>query len=367
VTRTRRIRVVMRRLGLCLALAGVSPARLHAATAGTALVIGSDANTGQPGCEKMAGAVGTRLHELGFTVRLLRHPTVIALRGALDDFAADHQSRPPGATFIYLCAGAVSEGTRLFVLPLALQPDETLHPQTQGVVVQALLNALSGTGGTLYADLGLPKGGSPNGFVERVPDGLHLAVAVSAGGDPAVIGGRLADPEVRVDQDWPGMVSALQSTAGAASLTLLPLPTRPDAEVAAKTPVPAMPAPVPRDATASPPTIDGPPTPQGEPGATVEPSAAPTPTSPQPPTPVIAQTAPHPRELGPDAGHDASPAISRTARIQAALARRHIYSGSIDGQMGPGTVAAIRAFQGSLGDAPTGTLTGLEIVRLLNP
>jgi hypothetical protein len=35
--------------------------------------------------------------------------------------------------------------------------------------------------------------------------------------------------------------------------------------------------------------------------------------------------------------------------------------------MGPITVSAIRAFQEWLSDEPTGVLTGLEIVRLLNP
>jgi hypothetical protein len=368
--RARRIQVVMRRLCLCLALAGLSPARLHAATPGTALVIGSDANTGQPGCEKTASAVGTRLHGLGFTVQVLLHPTVIALRSALDDFAADQQSRPPGTTLIYACAGAVGEGSRLFVLPVDLQPDERPQPQTQGVVAQALLNALSGSGGTLYADLSLPKGRSPNGFVERVPEGLHLAVAVTAGGDPVVIGRRLADPKARVDEDWPGMVNALQSMAGAATLTLLPLPTPPAAEAAAETPPPVTPAPTPppRDAAAPPPTTDNPPAPLGEPAATVEPPAPPAPTPPLPPAPV-AQAAPHPRPRPPgtDAGHDASPPNDHTARIQTALARRHIYTGSIDGLTGPVTVAAIRSFQGSLGDEPTGVLTRLEIVRLLNP
>ncbi len=96
----------------------------------------------------------------------------------------------------------------------------------------------------------------------------------------------------------------------------------------------------------------------------------PTPTPPLPPAPApVARAAPHPhpRSLGPNTGHDAAPASGRTARIQAALARRHVYNGPINGLTGPGTVAAIRAFQGSLGDEPTGALTGLEIVRLLNP
>src|SRR5262249_33735856 len=139
VTRMRSIQIAMRRLGLCLAFAGLPSAGLHAATPGTALVIGSDANTDRPGCQKTAGAVGAQLRTLGFTVQALIHPTPIALRGALDNFAADQQSRPPGAALIYACAGAVDEGSRLFVLPVDLQPGERLHPQTQGVVVQALL------------------------------------------------------------------------------------------------------------------------------------------------------------------------------------------------------------------------------------
>jgi peptidoglycan hydrolase-like protein with peptidoglycan-binding domain len=35
--------------------------------------------------------------------------------------------------------------------------------------------------------------------------------------------------------------------------------------------------------------------------------------------------------------------------------------------MGPSTISAIRTFQQSLGSEPTGVLSRLDIVRLLNP
>jgi peptidoglycan hydrolase-like protein with peptidoglycan-binding domain len=58
---------------------------------------------------------------------------------------------------------------------------------------------------------------------------------------------------------------------------------------------------------------------------------------------------------------------SRTSRIQEALARRGFYHGPVDGVSSGRTASAIRAFQTSLGDSPTGGLTQLEVVKLLNP
>jgi peptidoglycan hydrolase-like protein with peptidoglycan-binding domain len=353
------IQTFMRRFGLCLALAGVLPARPHADTPGLALVIGSDANASPAACAQVASAVADRLRQLGVTVQLLLHPSVVELRGALDDMAADQATRSPGSTVIYACASAVDDGRRLFVVPSAQDRYEPLQPQTQGVVVQALLNALSGSNGTLYADLNLPKDSSPSPFVGRVTDGLHLALAVARGGNPAAIGRRLADQSVRIDQDWQQIANALQAGADPAAMTLLPISAPPTAAVGTSTPPSAAPPPAP----AAPPLPVAPMASSAPSDAiAVVPPAA----TPSAPLGSVERAAPLHTLPGRSADNDARPVIGRTARIQAALAHRHIYDGLIDGLMGPGTITAIRTFQGSLGDAPTGVLTGLEIVRLLN-
>jgi peptidoglycan hydrolase-like protein with peptidoglycan-binding domain len=59
-------------------------------------------------------------------------------------------------------------------------------------------------------------------------------------------------------------------------------------------------------------------------------------------------------------------ADDRIWRLQAALARRGFYRGPLDGLASPRTVQAIRGYQLSLRDPPSGVLTQIEIVRLLN-
>jgi peptidoglycan hydrolase-like protein with peptidoglycan-binding domain len=56
----------------------------------------------------------------------------------------------------------------------------------------------------------------------------------------------------------------------------------------------------------------------------------------------------------------------RTRRLQIALAHHGFYGGTLNGVADFRTVEAIRAFQASLGDRASGTLTQTEIVRLLN-
>ena len=52
--------------------------------------------------------------------------------------------------------------------------------------------------------------------------------------------------------------------------------------------------------------------------------------------------------------------------IQAALQRLSLYGGAIDGVFGPGTHAAIRAYQEQIGDEPTGILTRHQIIQLVH-
>ena len=74
----------------------------------------------------------------------------------------------------------------------------------------------------------------------------------------------------------------------------------------------------------------------------------------------------HPAPVTPS-NHTTEPhSDSRTSRIQEALARHGFYHGQIDGVASPRYTAAIRAFQTSLGDSPSGGLTQIEVVKLLN-
>jgi peptidoglycan hydrolase-like protein with peptidoglycan-binding domain len=74
----------------------------------------------------------------------------------------------------------------------------------------------------------------------------------------------------------------------------------------------------------------------------------------------------HPTPVAPSNHTPEAHADSRTSRIQEALARRGFYRGPTDGVASPRTKAAIRAFQTSLGDSPSGGLTRIEVVKLLN-
>jgi peptidoglycan hydrolase-like protein with peptidoglycan-binding domain len=56
----------------------------------------------------------------------------------------------------------------------------------------------------------------------------------------------------------------------------------------------------------------------------------------------------------------------RVRRLQAALTRHGFYHGPLDGIADSRTVQAILAYQISVGDPPSGTLTQTEIIRMLN-
>ncbi|MBX6322346.1 MAG: peptidoglycan-binding protein, partial [Rhodospirillaceae bacterium] len=52
-------------------------------------------------------------------------------------------------------------------------------------------------------------------------------------------------------------------------------------------------------------------------------------------------------------------------RIQSELQRLGYYDGSIDGDFGPGTRAAVRRYQEDIGEEATGQLTPAQAMRLL--
>lgn len=324
----------------------------HAAGFGQALLVADDRPNGGPGCAQTAQALAGRLQQLGLTVHSVVNPSAAGLRDVLDAFAdataIATADSPAGTNLIYICAPATAEQSRLFIMPsaegVASPPATTQDPQTQGVVLQALANALAGTGGTLYADLRVAA--DPAGQLVP-PDGLHLALNLDARSHPHLLGTVLSASGFPLDGDWTKIVAALGSTGDGLVMAPAPVPT---------------PAPV------------EPPTP---PSSVPQPPPSPPATTPAPVAAAVSASPPqHSRANEPTAKTEGRPAAlprpaytaskARTARIEAALARRGVYAGPIDGKHSQAVAEAVRSFQQQLGDPATGTLTAVQIIRLLN-
>ena len=228
-----------RRFRRCLALLLLAPAvlsapRAAAETTGTALVVGIDRyarKTDGTACSHAARGMRDRLREQGFTVKLLIDPPSVTLRKEIDGFAAQLGDASPGTVLAYACASAVATDARLFIMPSDTDLSGTVEPRTQGVVLQALFNALVSTGGTLFADLALPAG-TPTGdavraLQERLTAGLHLALALPDRGGAPAVGRSLASGAVRFDAGWSAVAPGMQAQPGLApggSAVFLPAP-----------------------------------------------------------------------------------------------------------------------------------------------
>ncbi len=340
-----------RRSFMALALAGIGQFGCGPAMAeppGLALVIGVDRDASQAGggvCGPAARGLRDRLSAQGLAVQAVLNPSAVAMRSAIDDFAAQVEKDRPGTALIYACGMAVSAADHLFLMPSDAGSDGRVDPARQGVVVQALLNALAGTGGTLYADLGLAApaaGETASEAGKRLPAGLHLALNLTERDGAARFGERLL-AGFQAGQGWDATAAMLQ--AG---------PAFPDGTVQTLlSPASAAASAAPASAEAAPPDADSDAAPRPDP-------AGPQPeTPPQPPAPARGAEAPR------AAGRSEPPGVSRIKRLQAALARSG-YAGPMDGRLNGPTVAAIRTFQRSLGDPETGVLTQTELVYLLN-
>jgi hypothetical protein len=405
---------------LCGGLAGGS-AGANAASTGIALVIGNDIYADRPqhtSCSQTAHDVRNRLRDAGFVTEELINARSTALRDALDALSTQLSGASSGTTLIYVCATAMVDHQRLFVLPSDVDLDQPVQLETSGVVMPALLNALAGTGGTVLADLETLHGQTLEStrtlLNNRLPPDLHLAVASGHGAGVGVLGQTITGRRIPLDQGWAVLAPALQAALpNAAAALVLPSPAsgepasppapaeatppaQPSAPAPAPMPAPApAPAPAPQPATTPPPISAPPPAsdaskPQAgttsagpdAAGAHAQPAPAATPV-PAPPSPDDA--APHPAD-GKDAA--ASPpaparpqrpkprrepgerpprASNRVARLQNALAAQGVYSGPTDGVLNDRTQTAIRTYQSHLGEAPTGVLTQTQIIRLLNP
>jgi Putative peptidoglycan binding domain/Caspase domain len=344
-----------------------------AAPAGAALVIGDSLYAGRsvlPACSQAARAVSDRLQHLGFVVDTAIDAPAISLRNALNSFADHVAAAPPGAAVVYVCAEGTAVGSRLFLLPSDVDLQQPLRPETQGVVVRALVNALAGSKGTLVAELSMPAGTNAAAPVsalrDTLPDGLHLAMTIGDGKPAGLLGMRLAGNAAEPDQGWERLTAMLQAT-----------PLNPAPALAVYTPTPAAPPPV----AAAPVTLAPPPEPIAPPAPEKHDSTSVAPQVPAvaPPAPAPAAARPSPPPQPPRPAERPPerrvvrarpPAFTngdeRTRRLQIALAHRGFYGGPIDGGADAGTEQAIRAYQSSLGDRQSGTLTQTEIVRLLN-
>jgi hypothetical protein len=347
---------------LCGALAAAAlmldAAGSQAASSRIALVVGDGQYAGQPAlpaCGKAAHAVSAFLRQEGYTVNEAIDGSAVALRDALSDFAGRAAAFHEPA-LVYVCAEATAVDRRLFVLPSDVDLHGPLRPETQGIVLRALLNAMAGTQGIMVAELSLLPGADPApvaaALQEALPDGLHLALTVGDGKQAGTLGNRLASNAKALEQGWDRLSAALQGPSNSvpAAISLYEPPPAPPAAIAVATLAPAV----------SPPGTVLP----GAPADKDEMAEAATPGSPPIQPPEVTQTA----KTAPDAktarvrptGED------RVRRLQAALTRRGFYHGPLDGIADARTVQAILAYQISVGDPPSGTLTQTEIIRMLN-
>ena len=390
------------------ALAGLA-APAHAASVGAAMVIGTDVYAGQTrhtACDTVAQDVGNRLRAHGFAVQVLLDAPSVALRSALDSMAAQLGGALPGPAVIYVCAAGLMDGPRLFVLPADADLQDAVQPETEGVVMQALLNVLAGTGGAVVADIGLadpaaaPHGG-PSGIEAaqallraRLPHGVHLALKSDTTNAVGGLGRALAGDAVPLDAGWAAMAASLRPAPAGANLTaktilLGDVPALPRAPLSSPppSPSPSVPPPPPTDAPAPRPAALA--RPALPPASTVPASTmitgpaamAPAARSNAPPVPAAPNATPailplitvaaKPPAVALSPGHHRGDnrdtrSVQRIAHIQTALIQHGEYAGPVDGTMSARTIAAIRVLQTHLGNPATGTLTPAEIVLLLN-
>ncbi len=385
---------------------------------GTALVVGIGTYAGQatlPACRTLAQQLAATLRDRGLQVDQEIDPSAATLRNAIEDLADRVAASPGRPALAYVCGAAQAVDGRLFLLPAGLDVRQPVDPQTQGVVTQAALNAL-GSSGTLVADLALHGAAAGGPVAQKLRDGLphgaglallaaregtdrlgqalagkegngagwaeaepRLAAAVAASGTtgdlalyvapslpPLAAGEPAAAPPAPVPsavapgQAAPDQANREHSAAGqAASVPNTPLPN---------TPVPD--GPVPDDAALAalgspvPPPVPPPAPPAPLPTVTTEPPPRaadhrirPRPAA--PPSPALSRSATVPRT-------PAARPNARTERIQLALSRRGLLAGPADGVMDGRTESAIRAYQASIGERPSGALSVNQIIQLLN-
>lgn len=367
-----------------------------AAAGGNALVIGESSYAGVatlPDCRQAADLLSARLRHLGYAVDEIIDASADDARVALNRFAGDVASTPDQPSFAYVCAAAATEEQRLFLLPSDVDLHQPYDPETQGIVIPVFLNAMRGSDGTLVGELALQSGGDQRPTLDalraRLPTGLHFALTMSDAQHAGSVGLVLASSGTPLTAQWDALVPSLRAQAQKTAVAVYaPVPV---AAVPVATPAPAaakplLPAKAPAVATPAPVTVAAPatapaPAPVAAATAPVPAPAAPTPQAPPlPPLPVLA-IPPAPPEQAVAAApkvaqtaHAKHPEVSsyarspnlRFERLQTALRDQGLYQGPVNGVMNTRTIMAIRAYQISIGKPSSGTLTGPEIIQLLN-
>jgi hypothetical protein len=374
----------------------LAPSMARAAPHGTALVIGIGTYDNKPllpTCIHIADAVSAHLRANGFVVDELTDPGSIVLRSAIGDFAdAVLAKNPSDPALIYVCARAATLDHRIFLLPSDATPQAMLRLQTEGTVLRALMNTFTGNNSMLIADLGMSANAADiAAAAQDRPDVLQVALRAGLGDRLGNFGERLATSPLQVPSAavgsavlWSNVAKSLHAAAGPGPGIAFAVAPSPVTSTVPLAPTPPVGPPVvtsSSNAAAPAITATAPPAPAPTPPALAiaapPPPALSTPTQPpagaakEPePEEKLATAAPVPMRLTPrPKALSGSPRIfvdGRTSRIQEALARRGLYHGPVNGMPNARTARAIRAFQVSLGDRPTGGLTRIQIIRLLN-
>jgi hypothetical protein len=372
-----------RLVAIFMTLLCLMPGMAFAAPRGTALVIGIgtyDNKSLLQACIRIAHSVSAHLRISGFAVTELIDPGSIVLHSAVGDFADAVLSKSPSEpALIYVCSRAATLDHRIFLLPADATPQAMLRLQTEGTVLRALMNTFTGNNAMLVADLGMSANAADiEAAAQDRPDVLHVALRAGLGDQLGKFGERLATTRLDASSSpdgsaalWNDLAVSLQTaadTGAGIAVAVAPSPTLPPISAPGNTVTPAV-------AAAPPPATS--------PASPAEAKAAEPPAIPRVPAqPDVAQSnKPEAREKlasaapvpahptsnsGAPKGSTSATRDSRTTRIQLALERRGFYHGPANGISNPRTTNAIREFQASLGEPPTGGLTQMQIIKLLN-
>jgi hypothetical protein len=134
---------------------------------------------GMSGCSATGRDVAAVLENTGYDVVTLIDGTSIAMRGTIQIFKGKLEGGGKLA-FAYLCGPAAAVGERIFLLPHEIDPGKVHRLETQGIVVPAIMNAMTDAEGTLLGDLsGVDDDGARKALGQRADGaGIQTILAV---------------------------------------------------------------------------------------------------------------------------------------------------------------------------------------------
>ena len=344
--RLRRVKV-WRIAALALLLsapAGAEPGRL-------ALVIGNGAYVSMPqlpACPASARLMVDRLKQAGFEVIERTDPSGGGTGSAFAALARRITETPDASVVIYVCGYAEEFDGRAFLLPVTASLARPSDVLTQGMSARSVSEAAfrGAHVGLAVLDLFPAPGAAVESLLQAVTaravkEGQFIVAAAET--QPAAVtplahalGAELEPPAeanrllARLRRTLAGSPATV-ATAGDGAGALMPAATQ-----AVLTPVPA-------------------------------PLAPPAPVAP-PIAPPVAPPAPAAIDTMPASAFtldEAQYSENDRRHVQAALLLLGYYAGAVDGQLGPGTRAAIRRYQHEIGAPMTGVLLPPQAARLL--